>query len=132
MILRLPQGYDTFISASGGSLSGGQRQRIGLARAVYGNPRLVILDEPNSNLDDVGERALGETLLHLKRQGTTLFVITHRANVLNFVDSLLVLNEGQIVLSGPREQVLAQLKVQQSGGAAALGGAIAHVATATV
>lgn len=131
MILRLPQGYDTFISASGGSLSGGQRQRIGLARAVYGNPRLVILDEPNSNLDDVGERALGETLLHLKRQGTTLFVITHRANVLNFVDSLLVLNEGQIVLSGPREQVLAQLKAQQSGGTAAPGGSIPHVATAT-
>jgi ATP-binding cassette subfamily C protein EexD len=116
MILRLPQGYDTVIGAYGGVLSGGQRQRIGLARAIYGDPKLVILDEPNSNLDDAGERALGEALIKLKHKGTTLFIITHRVSALAYVDNLLVLSEGQIVMSGARDQVLAQLKAQQSGG----------------
>lgn len=116
MILRLPQGYDTVIGVHGGVLSGGQRQRIGLARAIYGDPKLVILDEPNSNLDDVGERALGEALIKLKQKGTTLFIITHRVSALAYVDNLLVLSEGQIVMSGARDQVLAQLKAQQSGG----------------
>lgn len=112
MILRLPQGYDTVLGAQAGVLSGGQRQRIGLARAVYGDPKLVILDEPNSNLDDVGEQALGQALLQLKRNGTTLFVVTHRANVLAYVDNLLVLSDGQISMSGPRDQVLAQLQAK--------------------
>lgn len=116
MILRLPQGYDTVIGAYKGVLSGGQRQRIGLARAIYGDPKLVVLDEPNSNLDDVGERALGEVLLRLKQKGTTLFIITHRAGVLAYVDSLLVLSEGQIVISGARDQVLAQLRAQHASG----------------
>lgn len=116
MILRLPQGYDTVIGAHSGVLSGGQRQRIGLARALYGDPKLIILDEPNSNLDDAGERALGEALIKLKEKGTTLFIITHRVSVLAYVDNLMVLSEGQIVMSGARDQVLAQLKAQQAGG----------------
>ncbi|WP_312602495.1 MULTISPECIES: type I secretion system permease/ATPase [Pseudomonas] len=119
MILRLPQGYDTLIGANSGVLSGGQRQRIGLARAVYGKPRLVILDEPNSNLDDAGEKALAAALLRLKQTGATLFIITHRISVLSFVDHLLVLNEGQVVASGQRDQVLAQLKGQQPNAAPA-------------
>ncbi|MDH4763374.1 type I secretion system permease/ATPase [Pseudomonas sp. CBMAI 2609] len=114
MILRLSQGYDTVIGAYKGVLSGGQRQRIALARAIYGDPKLVVLDEPNSNLDDVGERALGEVLERLKQKGTTLFIITHRAGVLAYVDSLLVLSEGQIAISGARDQVLTQLKAQQA------------------
>ncbi len=110
MILRLPQGYDTLIGAQGGSLSGGQRQRIGLARAVYGRPRLVVLDEPNSNLDEHSERALGVALTRLKQSGTTLLIVTHRVSALAYVENLLVLNEGQIVLSGQRDKVLAHLQ----------------------
>ncbi|MCQ4347247.1 type I secretion system permease/ATPase [Pseudomonas stutzeri] len=115
LILRLPQGYDTLIGASGGGLSGGQRQRIGLARAVYGKPKLVVLDEPNSNLDDQGERALAQAIQQLKTSGTTLFVITHRTNVLANLDKLMVLRDGMLVTFGPLGQVLADLqKAQQS------------------
>lgn len=109
LILKLPQGYDTVIGATGGSLSGGQRQRIGLARAVYRRPQLIVLDEPNSNLDDVGERALSEAILQLKQAGCTLFVITHRTSVLNALEKLMVIRDGALVLFGPRDQVLAEL-----------------------
>jgi len=120
LILRLPQGYDTLIGASGGGLSGGQRQRIGLARAVYGKPKLVVLDEPNSNLDDQGERALAQAIQELKAAGTTLFVITHRTNVLAALDKLMVLRDGMLVTFGPLGQVLAELqKAQQTATQAA-------------
>ena len=109
MILHLPNGYDTVIGGAGGVLSGGQRQRIGLARAVYGNPRLLILDEPNSNLDDQGERELVEAIHRIKAAGATVVIITHRTMVLNSVDKILVMKEGQAVSFGPKDQVLASL-----------------------
>ena len=113
LILRLPEGYDTRIGASGGNLSGGQRQRIGLARALYGDPVIVVLDEPNSNLDEQGEVALGNAIQRLKQKKVTIIVITHRNNVLANVDKLLILNDGLISVYGPKEQVIAHLQQQQ-------------------
>lgn len=112
LILRLPNGYDTFIGADGGALSGGQRQRIGLARALYGDPVVVVLDEPNSNLDEQGELALGNAIQRLKLRRVTVVVITHRNNVLANVNKLLILKDGTVALYGPRDQVLAQLQQQ--------------------
>ncbi len=109
MILQLPKGYDTVIGGVGGILSGGQRQRIGLARAVYGEPKLLILDEPNSNLDDQGEKELVEALRRIKNEGCTIVVITHRTMVLQCVDHILVLKDGATVNFGPKDQVLSNL-----------------------
>jgi ATP-binding cassette, subfamily C, bacterial exporter for protease/lipase len=106
MILRFPKGYDTPIGASGGFLSGGQRQRIALARALYGAPPFIVLDEPNSNLDDNGEAALVQAVLAQKAAGRTLVVITHRTSILSAVDKLLLLREGTVQAFGPRQQVL--------------------------
>ena len=114
MILLLPDGYDTVIGGDGVVLSGGQRQRIGLARALYGSPRLIILDEPNSNLDEVGDRALIAALHRIRLSGTTLFVITHRTNIVSQLDRLMVMSNGGLSLFGPRELVLTELNAQQA------------------
>ncbi|MBS1132828.1 MAG: type secretion system permease/ATPase [Proteobacteria bacterium] len=116
MILRFPNGYDTQIGDSGSALSGGQRQRIAFARAIYGNPSFVVLDEPNSNLDDVGEAALVHAIQELKRRGTTVILITHRTSIISVVDKLLLLVDGALQLYGPRDQVL--LAIQQRAQAA--------------
>ncbi len=112
LILRFPEGYDTIIGASGGNLSGGQRQRIGLARALYGSPVLVMLDEPNSNLDEQGEVALDKALQQLKQKQSTVIIITHRNSVLSKVDKLLILKDGALAVYGPRDQVIAHLQQQ--------------------
>jgi PrtD family type I secretion system ABC transporter len=109
MILRLPQGYDTQIGEAGSNLSGGQRQRIGLARVFYGDPRLVILDEPNSNLDEPGEKALLAALMELKKQKVTTIMVTHKPSLLSFVDKVLLLKDGQMVMFGPRDGVFQKL-----------------------
>ena len=109
LILHLPNGYDTIIGGAGGVLSGGQRQRIGLARAIYDNPVFLVLDEPNSNLDDQGEKELVEALRRIKEQGCTIVVITHRTMVLQCVDNILVMKDGTAVNFGPKDQVLASL-----------------------
>ena len=114
MILRFPKGYDTPIGEAGHLLSGGQRQRIGLARAMYGDPVLVVLDEPNANLDDVGEAALVGAVQELKVKGCTVFLITHRPGIVAVADRVLVLRNGVVKADGPRDEVLAALRTAQS------------------
>lgn len=106
MILRMPDGYDTRVGEAAAILSGGQRQRIALARALYGNPRLVVLDEPNANLDAEGEAALGRTLADLKRSGVTVVMVGHQTHLMTQLDKLLVLHNGAVEAFGRTEAVL--------------------------
>jgi ATP-binding cassette subfamily C protein len=109
LIQGLPDGYDTRIGTGGHGLSGGQRQRIALARALYGQPSLVVLDEPNASLDQAGETALMQAVAELKRAGTTVVIVTHKLALLAEADQVLVLNGGSIQAFGPAEQILAQV-----------------------
>jgi ATP-binding cassette subfamily C exporter for protease/lipase len=108
-ILALPQGYDSAVGREGAMLSGGQRQRVGLARALYGNPAFVVLDEPNSSLDEQGDAALASAISKLAASGTTFVVMTHRTSVLGVADKMLVLRDGQSQMFGPRDDVLKAL-----------------------
>ncbi|SFU55737.1 ATP-binding cassette, subfamily C, exporter for protease/lipase [Nitrosospira multiformis] len=110
MVLRLPQGYDTPLGDGGAGLSGGQKQRLGLARAMYGDPSLIMLDEPNSNLDEVGEQALIEAIDDLRKQGKTIVIISHKNSVLAATTKLLLLVDGKTQLFGPTAQVLDRLR----------------------
>jgi PrtD family type I secretion system ABC transporter len=116
LIEELPKGYDTEIGDGGIALSAGQRQRIGLARAVFGEPKLVVLDEPNANLDVAGDEALGEAIRRLKSKGTTTVLVTHKPSLVADADKMLVLADGAVKLFGPKDQVLAELAKQRQGG----------------
>ena len=109
LIQAMPERYDTQIGDSGAILSGGQRQRVGLARAIYGKPAFVVLDEPNSSLDEQGDAALADVISRLAAQGTTFVVITHRTSVLGVSNKMLVLRDGQAQIFGPRDDVLKAL-----------------------
>ena len=110
LILHLPKGYDTEIGPGGSSLSGGQRQRIALARALYGNPSLIVLDEPNSNLDEKGEAALTQAIINLKNEGKSVVLISHRPNIIGIADKLLILHQGTVQAYGPRDQIIQSLQ----------------------
>ncbi|VIO73677.1 type I secretion system permease/ATPase [Bradyrhizobium ivorense] len=109
MIVRLQSGYDTQVGEGGAILSGGFRQRIGLARAVYGNPSFVVLDEPSSNLDAEGDNALADCIVQLKKRGTTVVIISHRPATISVVDKILVLREGAAEMFGPRLEIMSRL-----------------------
>jgi ATP-binding cassette subfamily C exporter for protease/lipase len=122
----LPDGYNTLLGQEGARLSGGQRQRVGLARALYGQPAFVVLDEPNSSLDEAGEAALVQAVAQLSAQGTTFVLITHRTSVLRVCSHILVLRDGLQQAFGPRDEVLAALNkaaAAQAGASAQQGGA---------
>ena len=114
MVKALPDGLNTRVGEDGAVLSGGQRQRVALARAIYSKPKLIILDEPNSSLDEAGELALLQTLANLKAQGASVLVITHRTSILPQADKLLMLRDGQVAMFGPRDEVLQALQKAQS------------------
>ncbi len=113
MILNMPAGYDTKLGDGGAGLSGGQKQRLGLARAMYDDPALIVLDEPNSNLDEIGEQALLTALIDLRKRGKTIVLITHRSSIISVTNKLLLLHDGMAKLFGPTEKVLLELKKQQ-------------------
>lgn len=113
MILTLPQAYDTPLIGGGVTLSAGQQQRIGIARAIYGRPRVVVLDEPNANLDMAGDNALMETIRQLQQDGSTVVVVTHRMNLLQVVQKIAMIVSGKLVMYGPRDEVLAAMAKAQ-------------------
>jgi ATP-binding cassette subfamily C protein len=115
MIMNMRNGYDTDIGIAGSNLSGGQRQRVGLARAFYGNPKLVVLDEPNANLDEAGEIALSNALKTAKDQGMSVIVVSHRPSILSVVDKILVLKNGKILSWGKRDKVMEDIQTLQGG-----------------
>jgi ABC-type protease/lipase transport system fused ATPase/permease subunit len=119
MILHLPEGYATEVGPQGAILSGGQRQCIGLARAMFGTPRVVVLDEPSASLDQVGESAVLDAIGRLKARGSTVILVVHRPRLLTHVDKVLVLSEGAGVLFGPRDQILARIMVRERPAVAA-------------
>jgi ABC-type protease/lipase transport system fused ATPase/permease subunit len=110
VVQRLPSGYDTQIGDSGARLSGGQRQRIGLARAIFGDPKLIILDEPNANLDTAGESALAAALGEAKSNGAVILIVGHRPSTLAQADKILFLRDGQVEVFGPRDEVLQKMR----------------------
>ncbi len=113
MILNMPEGYDTHLGDGGAGLSGGQKQRLGLARTMYDDPSLIVLDEPNSNLDDVGEQALLAALIDLRKRGKTIVLITHRTSIISVTSKLLLLQDGTAKMFGPTNQVIEKLTKQQ-------------------
>jgi ATP-binding cassette, subfamily C, bacterial len=121
LIASFPQGYETFVAADGSPLSGGQKQRIALARAFFGGPRMIVLDEPNSNLDAAGDAALARAMLHAKQQGITMVTITQRPSILQCVDKILLLSNGTVAMFGMRQDVLRALAERGIGA----GGSIA-------
>ncbi|MDO4592184.1 MAG: ATP-binding cassette domain-containing protein, partial [Comamonadaceae bacterium] len=131
LVMSWPQGFETPVGPGGASLSGGQRQRVALARAFYGDPAYIVLDEPNSSLDDAGEQALVQAVAQASARGATVVVVTHRTGILKVVNKMLVLTDGQQQAFGPRDTVLAALqKAQQQrvAGIAAPVGAAAPAA----
>lgn len=115
MILRLPKGYDSMLGVGGRGLSSGQSQRIAFARAIYGEPAMVVLDEPNAHLDAEGEGALMRTLLGLKERGAAVLLVAHRTGILNAADKMVVLRDGAIEMFGPRDEIAARLQAQEKG-----------------
>ena len=128
LITALPKGYDSQVGRDGAVLSGGQRQRVGLARAIYGRPAFVVLDEPNSSLDEQGDAALAASIANLKASGTTFVVMTHRTSVLGVADKMLVLRDGQQQMFGPRDEVLKALNEAATKARAPAAGATAPAA----
>ena len=106
VILSFPKGYDTVLGETQFALSGGHRQRLAIARALYGNPKYVVMDEPNANLDEIGESALVQAVAYLKTQGSSIIMTTHRPRLVSVVDKLLVLRNGQQVGFGPAAEMI--------------------------
>jgi ATP-binding cassette subfamily C protein EexD len=119
MILKLPDGYDTLVGVGGAALSGGQRQRVGLVRAIYKQPPIIVLDEPNSNLDEEGEKALLNAILVMKQTGSTIIIVTHRPNILSAVDNIAMLANGVLTAYGKKEDIFKALQEQQQAAQAA-------------